>query len=63
MLFQNHSRKLRNQSGSNMELETARAGIEFIYNMREHWSDVLLATVWALGVYAAVLWIKKKLDK
>lgn len=46
-----------------MEAETARAGIEFIYNMREHWSDVLLATVWALVVYAAVLWIKKKLDQ
>jgi len=46
-----------------MDPDTAKAGIEFIYNMREHWSDVLLATVWGLAVYAAVFWIKKKLDK
>ena len=46
-----------------MDAETARAGIEFIYNIREHWVDILVATVWALAVYTAVLWIKKKLDK
>ena len=46
-----------------MDADTARVGIEFIYNMREHWSDILLATVWALAVYASVLWIKKKFDK
>lgn len=46
-----------------MDADTARVGIEFIYNMREHWSDILLATVWALAVYTAVLWIKKKFDK
>mgnify|MGYP000512800240 CR=1 FL=1 len=45
-----------------MDADTARVGVEFIYNMREHWSDVLVATVWALAVYACVLWIKKKLD-
>jgi hypothetical protein len=46
-----------------MEVETARVGIEFIYNIRAHWSDISVATVWGLAVYAAVLWIKKKLDK
>ena len=46
-----------------MDAETARVGIEFIYNMREHWVDLLIATVWILAVYASVLWIKKTLDK
>ena len=46
-----------------MDAETARVGIEFIYNMREHWVDVLIATVWALAVYASIIWIIKKLDK
>jgi hypothetical protein len=46
-----------------MDVETARAGIEFIYSMREHWSDILIATVWALAVYASMLWIKNKLNK
>mgnify|MGYP001452285526 FL=1 len=38
-----------------------QAGIEFIYHMREHLVDVGIATVYALVVYALVLWIKKKL--
>ena len=37
------------------------AGIEFIYNMREHLVDIGIATVYALVVYAAVLWITKKI--
>lgn len=37
------------------------AGIEFIYNMREHIVDIGIATVYGLLVYAAVLWITKKL--
>ena len=37
------------------------AGIEFIYNMREHLVDIGIATVYALIVYAAVLWITKKI--
>ena len=37
------------------------AGIEFIYNMREHLLDIGLATVYGLLVYAAVLWITKKI--
>jgi hypothetical protein len=46
-----------------MDVETARVGIEFIYNMREHWVDLLITTVWALAVYASVLWLRNKLDK
>ena len=38
-----------------------QAGIEFIYHKREHLVDVGIATVYALVVYALVLWIKKKL--
>jgi hypothetical protein len=39
----------------------AEAGIEFIYNMREHLVDVSIATVYLIAVYAIVLWIKRKL--
>jgi hypothetical protein len=38
-----------------------QAGIEFIYHMREHLTDVSVATIYLLAVYAAVLWIKRKL--
>jgi len=38
-----------------------QAGIEFIYNMREHMVDISVATVYAITVYALVLWIKRKL--
>tara|TARA_B100001093_G_C26550529_1_gene894273 strand:- start:511 stop:756 length:246 start_codon:yes stop_codon:yes gene_type:complete len=37
------------------------AGIEFIYHMREHLVDIGIATVYGLAVYAAVLWITKKI--
>jgi hypothetical protein len=40
----------------------AQAGIEFIYNMREHMVDIGIATVYAISIYALVLWIKKKLS-
>tara|TARA_Y100000389_G_C16973468_1_gene276811 strand:- start:107 stop:388 length:282 start_codon:yes stop_codon:yes gene_type:complete len=39
-----------------------QAGIEFIYNMREHIVDVSIATVYLITVYAVVLYIKKKLS-
>ena len=39
-----------------------QAGIEFIYHMREHLLDIGVATVYAITVYAIVLWIKKKLS-
>ena len=38
-----------------------QAGIEFIYHMREHLLDIGVATVYGLIVYAAVLWITKKI--
>ena len=43
-------------------MSDAEAGIQFIYNMREHLVDVGIATVYAVAVYALVLWIKKKLS-
>ena len=38
-----------------------QAGIEFIYNMREHMVDVTIATAYLLVVYAIYLWIKRTL--
>tara|TARA_R110000782_G_scaffold135661_4_gene228110 strand:+ start:523 stop:678 length:156 start_codon:yes stop_codon:yes gene_type:complete len=37
-----------------------QAGIEFIYDLREHLVDVGIATVYGLMVFAIVLWLKKK---
>ena len=37
-----------------------QAGIEFIYNMREHLVDIGIATLYGLVVFAVVLWLKKK---
>ena len=42
-------------------MSDAEAGIQFIYTMREHIVDIGIATVYAIAVYALVLWIKKKL--
>jgi len=39
-----------------------QAGIEFIYNMREHIVDVSIATVYLLTVYAIYLWLKRSLS-
>ena len=39
-----------------------QAGIEFIYHMREHLVDIGVATIYALVVYAAVLYIKRRID-
>ena len=44
-----------------MDPDTATVGIEFIYNMRHHVVDVLVASVWALSVYATYLWLNKKI--
>ncbi len=38
-----------------------QAGIQFIYHMREHLVDVGVATLYAIVVYALVLWIKRSL--
>tara|TARA_R100000278_G_scaffold21384_1_gene20249 strand:- start:22649 stop:22906 length:258 start_codon:yes stop_codon:yes gene_type:complete len=43
-----------NSGGSDVE-----AGIQFIYNMREHLVDIGIATVYGLVVYALFLWITK----
>ena len=37
------------------------AGIQFIYDMREHLVDIGIATVYGLVVYAIFLWITKKI--
>ena len=39
-----------------------QAGIEFVYHMREHLVDIGVATIYALVVYAAVLYIKRRSD-
>ena len=44
------------EGGSDVE-----AGIQFIYNMREHLVDIGIATVYGLAVYALFLWITKKI--
>ena len=47
-------------TGSN-GMSDVEAGIEFIYHMRVHLVDIGIATVYGLIVYAAVLWITKKI--
>lgn len=44
--------------GGNSDVE---AGIEFIYNMREHMADVVVATLFGLVVYGLVLYMKAKI--
>ena len=39
-----------------------QAVIEFVYHMREHLVDIGVATIYALVVYAAVLYIKRRID-
>lgn len=47
-----------NESGN---MSDVQAGIEFIYHMREHLVDIGVATIYALVVYAIVLWITVKI--
>jgi hypothetical protein len=47
-------------SGGKTDLEV---GIQFIYDMREHPVDILIATVYAIVVYAIIMWITKKFRK
>lgn len=42
-------------------ISDVQAGIEFIYHMREHLVDIGVATIYALVVYAIVLWITVKI--
>jgi hypothetical protein len=37
------------------------AGIQFIYNMREHLADIGIATVYVFMCYTIYLWITKKM--
>ena len=39
-----------------------QAGIEFIYNMREHMLDIGIATVYLFTCYAIYLWLKRLLQ-
>ena len=47
-------------SGSE-SMSDIQAGIEFIYNMREHTLDIGIATVYGIAVYAMILWLKKNI--
>jgi|TARA_B110000444_G_C18708344_1_gene532489 hypothetical protein len=40
-------------------ISDVQAGIEFIYNMREHMLDIGIATVYLISCYAIYLWLKK----
>ena len=46
-----------NEGGGSSDVE---AGIQFIYDLREHIVDVSIATVYLLTVFAIFMWIKKK---
>ena len=49
-----------NEGGNGMG--DVQAGIEFIYHMREHLIDIGVATIYGLVVYAAILYIKRRID-
>ena len=57
--FEGKTINITENSGSQGDVQ---AGIEFIYNMREHMVDVTIATAYLLVVYAIYMWIKKKLS-
>ena len=42
-------------------MSDVQSGIEFIYHLREHLVDIGIATIYGLFLYAAVLWIQKKI--
>ena len=56
----NGTKNIEINSGSE-GMSDIQAGIEFIYNMREHLLDIGIATIYGLLVYAAILWITKKI--
>ncbi len=58
--FQGKTINITENSGGKSDLEV---GIQFIYDMREHPVDILIATVYAIVVYAVVMWITKKFRK
>ena len=48
-----------NEGGS---MGDVKAGIEFIYHMREHLIDVGVATIYLFACYTLYLWLKRKFD-
>tara|TARA_R110001592_G_scaffold116000_1_gene316754 strand:+ start:502 stop:729 length:228 start_codon:yes stop_codon:yes gene_type:complete len=40
-------------------MSDVQAGIEFIYNMREHMLDIGIATVYLFTCYAIYLWLNR----
>ena len=56
----NGTKNIEINSGSE-SMSDIQAGIEFIYNMREHTLDIGIATVYGIAVYAMILWLKKNL--
>jgi hypothetical protein len=46
-----------NEGGGSSDVQ---AGIQFIYDLREHLVDVTIATIYLLTVFAIFMWIKKK---
>ena len=58
--FEGQTINITENSGGESDIE---AGIEFIYNMREHTVDIAIATIYGLVVYAIVLWLTKKFKR
>ena len=56
----NGTKNIEINSGSE-GMSDIQAGIEFIYNMREHTLDIGIATVYGIAVYAMILWLKKNI--
>tara|TARA_B100000989_G_C19243328_1_gene344990 strand:+ start:195 stop:413 length:219 start_codon:yes stop_codon:yes gene_type:complete len=56
----NGTKNIEINSGSE-GMSDVQAGIEFIYNMREHILDIGIATVYGIAVYAMILWLKKNI--
>ena len=56
----NGTKNIEINSGSE-SMSDIQAGIEFIYNMREHTLDIGIATVYGIVVYAMILWLKKNI--
>ena len=56
----NGTKNIEINSGSE-GMSDIQAGIEFIYNMREHTLDIGIATVYGIAVYAMILWLKNNI--
>ena len=56
----NGTKNIEINSGSE-GMSDIQAGIEFIYNMREHTLDRAIAPVYGIAVYAMILWLKKNI--